>query len=183
MRPSWPPPRMPIVAPGSSSRPRPNSLTLPLDVGRSGDGLGLRLAPGVEPRRERRIGQRQHAGGEQRRVDRAGLADRQRADRNARPASARSNRAKSTPDSAFDSTGTPNTGRLVIAAVMPGRCAAPPAPGDDHLEARGLGALGEGVRAGPACDGPRRCAPRGRRRARRASRRRAAWSASRTGCP
>ncbi len=32
------------------------------------------------------------------------------------------------PDSAFDSTGTPSTGSCVFAAVMPGRCAAPPAP-------------------------------------------------------
>src|SRR5437868_4375867 len=34
----------------------------------------------------------------------------------------------SKPDSAFDSTGTPSTGRVVIDAAMPGRCAAPPAP-------------------------------------------------------
>ena len=32
------------------------------------------------------------------------------------------------PESAFEGTGTPNTGSAVIAAVMPGRCAAPPAP-------------------------------------------------------
>ena len=32
------------------------------------------------------------------------------------------------PLSAFDSTGTPSTGRWVFAAVMPGRWAAPPAP-------------------------------------------------------
>ena len=30
--------------------------------------------------------------------------------------------------SAFEGTGTPNTGSVVMAAVMPGRCAAPPAP-------------------------------------------------------
>ncbi len=34
----------------------------------------------------------------------------------------------SMPFSALLSTGTPNTGSGVIAAVMPGRCAAPPAP-------------------------------------------------------
>ena len=34
----------------------------------------------------------------------------------------------SRPDSAFEGTGTPNTGSVVMAAVMPGRCAAPPAP-------------------------------------------------------
>ena len=37
-------------------------------------------------------------------------------------------RSESTPRSAFDSTGTPRTGSGVFAAVMPGRCAAPPAP-------------------------------------------------------
>jgi phage-related tail fiber protein len=34
----------------------------------------------------------------------------------------------SCPESALDCTGTPSTGRCVIAATMPGRCAAPPAP-------------------------------------------------------
>ena len=37
-------------------------------------------------------------------------------------------RRLSMPDSAFDVTGTPNTGSDVIAAAMPGKCAAPPAP-------------------------------------------------------
>jgi hypothetical protein len=36
--------------------------------------------------------------------------------------------SESSPFNAFDCTGTPSTGRLVFAAVMPGRCAAPPAP-------------------------------------------------------
>ena len=58
--------------------------------------------------------QGKHGGGEQRGIGGARLADGQRADRNA--------------DSAFDSTGTPKTGSGVMAAVMPGRCAAPPAP-------------------------------------------------------
>src|SRR6266853_2110880 len=35
---------------------------------------------------------------------------------------------ESSPPRDFDCTGTPSTGRLVLAAVMPGRCAAPPAP-------------------------------------------------------
>jgi hypothetical protein len=34
----------------------------------------------------------------------------------------------SRPFSALDSIGTPNTGTIVIDAVMPGKCAAPPAP-------------------------------------------------------
>src|SRR5688572_3448450 len=37
-------------------------------------------------------------------------------------------RSESSPCSAFDSTGTPSTGRRVFDEVMPGRCAAPPAP-------------------------------------------------------
>ena len=32
------------------------------------------------------------------------------------------------PFSVFDSTGTPSTGSAVLAAAIPGRCAAPPAP-------------------------------------------------------
>ena len=47
------------------------------------DRVGLLLAPGREPCRQRRIVQREHAGREQRGVDGAGLADRQRADRDA----------------------------------------------------------------------------------------------------
>ena len=37
-------------------------------------------------------------------------------------------RSESIPFKAFDSIGTPRTGRCVFAAVIPGRCAAPPAP-------------------------------------------------------
>src|SRR5204863_2654997 len=37
-------------------------------------------------------------------------------------------RSESRPLRAFDSTGTPRTGRTVFDAVIPGRCAAPPAP-------------------------------------------------------
>src|SRR5690606_24240589 len=36
--------------------------------------------------------------------------------------------SESMPFKAFERIGTPSTGRLVFAAVMPGRCAAPPAP-------------------------------------------------------
>ena len=36
--------------------------------------------------------------------------------------------SESTPDSALDCTGTPSTGTVVLAASMPGRWAAPPAP-------------------------------------------------------
>src|SRR5262249_20217081 len=37
-------------------------------------------------------------------------------------------RSESPPFNAADSTGTPSTGSTVLAAAMPGRCAAPPAP-------------------------------------------------------
>ncbi len=36
--------------------------------------------------------------------------------------------SESMPLSAFDCTGTPSTGTRVLDAVIPGRCAAPPAP-------------------------------------------------------
>ena len=42
--------------------------------------------------------------------------------------------SESSPWSAALCTGTPSTGSTVCAATMPGRCAAPPAPGDDHLD-------------------------------------------------
>ncbi len=47
----------------------------------------------------------------------------------------------STPDKAFDSTGTPSTGSSVIAAAMPGRCAAPPAPAITTLKPSALAPL------------------------------------------
>ena len=48
------------------------------------------------------------------------------------------------PVSARERTGTPSTGSVVSAAIMPGRCAAPPAPAMIDLEARLSRALGEG---------------------------------------
>ena len=55
------------------------------------------------------------------------------------------------PLSAFDWTGTPSTGRCVFAAVMPGKCAAPPADvvegGGDHCGCRR--SLAHHVRADP----------------------------------
>jgi hypothetical protein len=42
--------------------------------------------------------------------------------------------SESIPSRCFSGTGTPITGNGVTAASIPGRCAAPPAPGDDHLE-------------------------------------------------
>ena len=50
--------------------------------------------------------------------------------------------SESRPFSAFDWIGTPITGSSVFDAVMPGRCAAPPAPAMMHLEAARCGAAG-----------------------------------------
>ncbi len=36
--------------------------------------------------------------------------------------------SESSPRRYFEGTGTPSTGTTVLAAIMPGRCAAPPAP-------------------------------------------------------
>ena len=44
--------------------------------------------------------------------------------------------SESWPDSAFDCTGTPSTGTMVLAASMPGRWAAPPAPATIALRPR-----------------------------------------------
>src|ERR1700758_3554752 len=71
MRPSWPPPRIPMVASGLS--------TSVLRMGR--DRIGLRRAPGVEALAEAGIGQGEHRRSEQRGIDGASLADRERADR------------------------------------------------------------------------------------------------------
>ena len=42
--------------------------------------------------------------------------------------------SESIPCSAFDSTGTPSTGRWVLAAAMPGQVGGAAGAGDDHLE-------------------------------------------------
>ena len=56
------------------------------------------------------------------------------------------------PDSALDSTGTPNTGSAVIEAVMPGRCAAPPAPAMMTLKPAALAPLAKAYsRSGVRC--------------------------------
>ena len=62
----------------------------------------------------------------------------------------------SRPSSASICTGTPMTGSGVIAAVMPGRCAAPPAPAMITLRPRALAPRGIVVTGGRACGGPKR---------------------------
>ena len=70
-------------------------------------------------------------------VDGAGAADGQRAHRHAgRHLDDR--KRLSRPSRAALSTGTPSTGRVVSEAIMPGRCAAPPAPAMITLTPRAL---------------------------------------------
>ena len=64
---------------------------------------------------------------QQRRVLRARRPDGQRRDRHTR-GHLHDREQRIEPFSALLSTGTPSTGSVVCAAVMPGRCAAPPAP-------------------------------------------------------
>ena len=53
--------------------------------------------------------------------------------------------SESWPVSALDSTGTPNTGSGVSAAIMPGRCAAPPAPAMITLKPAALAPLAKSI--------------------------------------
>ena len=126
--------------------------------------------------------QRQHARGEQRRIDRAGLADRERADRHARRhLHDRIERVEAGQRLGFDrhAEHRQRGHRGRHAGQVRGAAGAR----DDHLAARRLGALGEGVEPLGRAVGRDDALVIGRRRARRASRRRGAWSASRTGCP
>ena len=81
MRPSCPPPRMPMVA-SLPSGPRCCDHASSSELSATASVCCLRQASSRSL--ERCVGQRQHARGEQRRIDGAGLADRERADRHAR---------------------------------------------------------------------------------------------------
>jgi hypothetical protein len=81
----------------------------------------------VQPLGQRVVADGQHGRRQQSGVDRAGASDRQCADRDAgRHLHDRQQRILA--GQRLDSTGTPKTGSGVSDAVMPGRCAAPPAP-------------------------------------------------------
>ncbi len=151
--------------------------------GTFGDAVALALAPGIETLRQRLVVEGQHGGGEQGRVDRARRV-RWRAFRpGCPPASARWT------EGCPDRTGTSipparrRPGSGVMAAVMPGRWAAPPAPAITTLKARRLGALGEGdqpVRGAVGRDDPGVVGDPERIQSLGGS---AAWSPSRTDCP
>src|SRR5512144_1204532 len=77
MRPSWPPPKMPMVEPGGSG-------TSGIVLDRLSDGLGLRRAEGSDPRGKLLVGKREDLRRKQPGIGRSRLADGERSDRNAR---------------------------------------------------------------------------------------------------
>src|SRR3954470_17535502 len=81
MRPSWPPPRMPTVDPGVMRR---GGLTSRVVLRALRDSVGLPGPPGVQTAGERVVAERQDGRRKQRGVDRAGAANGERADRDAR---------------------------------------------------------------------------------------------------
>ena len=130
-------------------------------------------APGLrQPLRRASRRQRQDLRGEQPRVGGAGLADGQRADGHAGRHLHDRQQAVLAATAPWTATGTPSTGSGVIEAVMPGRCAAPPAPAMITLSPRSLAPSWRRRTGAPGCDGRRRCGSRRRRLARPASRRR-----------
>ena len=123
IRPSWPPPRTPSVAPGRITRLRQREVEHP---------AGLARAEGLEPRGQRRR-------------RRAPAAPPRKRPAFCAPATPMAKVATGTPagictmESSESSpwrcrlgTGTPSTGSRVFAASMPGRWAAPPAPAMMH---------------------------------------------------
>ena len=128
----------------------------------SATASGLLRAPGVEPLGERSSDERQHRGREQRRIDRAGLADGQRADRNAgRHLHDREQASPCLPaPCVFDRHAEHRQRRHRRRHAGQMRRAA--GAGDDHLEAAAFGAAWRIRRAARACGGPRRSAPRSR---------------------
>ncbi len=133
MRPSWPPPRTPMVDPGGRG-----------EVGlirRSPRGAIRRLRPwtAVRPGRRRvsrRVGDSPSQGGPRRRGPH--WSPRPRRWRRSRRWDSGGHlddrEEESTPLRVRDFTGTASTGTEVRAEAMPGRWAAPPAPGDDQFQ-------------------------------------------------
>ena len=126
-RPSCPPPSIPIVAGGVTTRP----VTSATHGG--GSTASRRLLAAFRPVRVepgRRAPRRRPRGATPRTARRSWRPPHRSrtSPRGHRPASARSSTAS--PDRTGDetATGTPSTGTVVLAASMPGRWAAPPAP-------------------------------------------------------
>lgn len=92
-----------------------------------GDGSGLPGPPSFHGCQYLGVAKSNNRTCQKRGIDGAGPSDGQRADRNAAGIWTMERRL-SWPFKAALSTGTPSTGKGVMEAVMPGRCAAPPAP-------------------------------------------------------
>ena len=150
--------------------------------GRSATAALCARAPGVEPRGQGVVAERQHRGGQQRGVDRARLADRQRADRHAgRHLDDRQQAILAGKRLGGDGhakhrqrrEGRGHAGQMRRAAGA----------GDDHLEARRPRAFGEGDQPVRRAMGGDDLRVEADRQFDQASRRRAASSPSPTGCP
>ena len=134
MRPSWPPPRMPIVAPGASISARGITTT-----GRSATPSVWCCRQRSSRLGDRRVAEREDRGGAQRRVDRAGLADRKGRDRHAaRHLHDRQQAVDALERAAFDrhAEHRQRRQRRRHAGQMRGAAGA----GDDHLEPARAGA-------------------------------------------
>ena len=157
MRPSWPPPITPSVAPGAMNGSRATSDGMAA-LGRGQLGrhrarrLGLARPEGLELRRAGRVAGGQHGDGEQRRVGGAGGADREGRDRDAlghlHDAVQRIDALQ-----VRLATGTPSTGTVVFAASMPGQVGGAAGAGDDGLQAAPAGAPRRRRTCRRACDG------------------------------
>ena len=165
MRPSWPPPRSRWWRQGRAHlrRPRPDPPALATAAVCAARQPPARARP---PHPAGQDGRR-----EQRGVHRAGVPDRQRTDRHARR-HLDDRQQTIQPLERVALTGTPSTGRVVLAANMPGRCAAPPAPAMMTRRPRPLRSRHNRA-AAQACDGRIRSGPRAGSPARPGSPRRA----------
>jgi hypothetical protein len=135
--------------------------------------LGLRGAEGRQALRAApasAVGQ--HGHGEQRRVGRPGRADGKRRHRDAL-GHLHDGVQRVHPCRWRLATGTPSTGTVVLAASMPGRWAAPPAPAMMARQPAPARLLGVARTCRRACGGPRPRGARARRQTRRESRPRA----------
>ena len=152
MRPSWPPPRMPMVAPGFEQA---------LSLWAAWRRLGLPLRARRRAAWRAPVRQRQHGGRQQRRIDRAGLADGERADRDAaRHLHDREQRILALQRVRVHRHAEHRQRRHRCGHA--GQVGGAAGAGDDHLEAVACARLRRTRRAVSGCDGPRRSARRSR---------------------
>ena len=117
---------------------------------------GLLVAKLAQLLAQRRVVIGEDRDGQQRRVVRARLSRSPSVPTGMPPGICTIDSSESMPFSAWLSTGTPNTGSSVLAATMPGRCAAPPAPAMITCKPRACRARRILDHPDPACDAPTR---------------------------